>query len=53
MNQWLNEFAYRIDIGIVVFLVSGLLAFFIMMAVIGYHAVKAARVNPVNSLRAE
>lgn len=53
MNQWLNDFAYRIQIGVLVFLVSGLLSFFILMLVIGYHAMRAARINPVKALRVE
>ena len=53
MNQWLSDFAYRIDIGIVVFLTSGLLSFLLMLTVIAYHAIRASRINPVNALRAE
>lgn len=53
MNQWLSDFAYRIDIGIVVFLISGLLSFLLMLVVITYHAVRASRINPVNALRVE
>lgn len=53
MRQWLSDFAYRIEIGILVFLVSGLLAFLLMVSVIAYHAIRAARINPVNALRTE
>jgi len=53
MEMWLSDFAYRIDIGVLVFLGSGLLSFFIMISVISYHAVRASRINPVNSLRSE
>jgi len=53
MDQWLNDFAYRIDIGVLVFLVSGLISFTIMMTVISYHALRAAQVNPVKALRTE
>lgn len=53
MNQWLSDFAYRIDIGVVVFLISGLLSFLLMMVVIAYHAIRASRINPVNALRVE
>ena len=53
MNQWLSDFAYRVNIGVVVFLVSGLLSFLLMLAVIAYHAMRASRINPVNALRVE
>lgn len=53
MNQWLSDFAYRIDVGIVVFLISGLLSFLLMLMVIAYHAIRASRINPVKALRVE
>lgn len=53
MNQWLSDFAYRVNIGVVVFLISGLLSFLLMLAVIAYHAMRASRINPVNALRVE
>ncbi len=53
MNQWLSDFAYRIEVGVLVFLVSGLLSFLIMLIVIGYHAMRAARSNPIKALRVE
>lgn len=53
MNQWLNNFAYHISIGIGVFLVSALAALLIAFAVIFYHTLRASRINPVESLRME
>jgi len=53
MNQWLQDFAYRINISWELFLVSGLLAGFIALAAIGFQAIKAAMANPVDSLRTE
>ncbi|OEK04734.1 ABC transporter permease [Roseivirga misakiensis] len=53
MNQWLSDFAYRVDVGIIVFLVSGALSFAIMLSVIGFHAIRAARANPIKALRVE
>jgi len=53
MNQWLSDFAYRIDVGIVVFLISGLLSFLLMLMVIAYNAIRASRINPVKALRVE
>ena len=53
MNNWLQDFAYRIDIGWLVFVVSGLIALIIALATVSYQAVKAAISNPVESLRYE
>ncbi len=53
MNQWLSDFAYRIEVGFMVFLVSGTLSFLIMLIVIGYHAIRASRSNPIKALRVE
>jgi putative ABC transport system permease protein len=53
MNSWLEEFAYRINIGWWVFLIAGLSAIFIALATVSYQAIKAAIANPVKSLRTE
>jgi putative ABC transport system permease protein len=53
MNQWLQDFAYRIDITWWVFAVAGLLAIVIALVTVGFQAVKAALANPVKSLRTE
>ncbi|MBO3697431.1 ABC transporter permease [Roseivirga sp. E12] len=53
MNQWLSDFAYRVDVGVMVFLISGVLSFSIMFLVISYHAVRASRSNPIKALRVE
>jgi len=53
MNKWLQDFAYKINIGWVVFLVSGLLAILIALFTISFQSVKAAMANPVKSLRTE
>jgi putative ABC transport system permease protein len=53
MNLWLENFAYHIDIGAGVFLFSGLLTLVIALATISYQTIKAARANPVNSIRVE
>lgn len=52
-TQWLNSFAYHIDIGAVTFLLA--VAFITMVALItvGYQSVTAARTNPVKVLRNE
>ena len=53
MNRWLQTFAYRTTIGIGIFLISGLVALGIALLTVGYQSVKAARSNPVDSLRYE
>jgi len=53
MDKWLQGFAYRTQIGYSVFVLSGLIALSISLATISWQAVKAALMNPVNSLRSE
>jgi ABC-type antimicrobial peptide transport system permease subunit len=53
MDRWLQSFAYRIQIGPSVFLVSVLLTFLIAALTVGYQSVKAAWADPVKSLRSE
>lgn len=53
MHQWLQGFAYRVDIHWWIFGLAGMLALVITLATISVHAVKAALANPVNSLRSE
>ncbi len=53
MNSWLSGFAYRIPIGVDAFVIAGLLAIAIALITVSYQSIKAAIVNPVNSLRRE
>ena len=53
MEKWLQDFAYRIDIGWWVFAVAGTAAIFIALLTVSFQAVKAALLNPVRSLRSE
>lgn len=53
MSRWLQDFAYRIHIGPLIFIISGLLALLIAVATVSYQSVKAALSNPVDSLRYE
>ena len=53
MNRWLENFAYRIDIHVSIFIVSALIALLIAVATVGYQTVKAAMANPIESLRYE
>jgi len=53
MNNWLQNFAYKIDIGWGVFAVAGLSAMLIAFLTVSYQALKSAIRNPVTSLRTE
>ncbi len=53
MNDWLNDFAYRIHISWWVFVLAGSIAVFIALLTVSFQAVKAAIVNPVTTLRSE
>jgi putative ABC transport system permease protein len=53
VNAWLKNFAYRIDVQIVVFLLIGLATLAIALISVSYQSVRAARANPVVSLRYE
>jgi putative ABC transport system permease protein len=53
MNNWLQDFAYRIHIGWWMFLLAGLIAIVIAMITVSFQAIKAAIANPVKSLRTE
>jgi putative ABC transport system permease protein len=53
MNNWLKEFAYRINIEWWVFAAAGLLALLIAFVTVSLQSLRAATVNPVKSLRSE
>ncbi|MCU0444309.1 MAG: ABC transporter permease [Microscillaceae bacterium] len=53
MSQWLQDFAYRIDMGWWIFAIAGFAAFLIALLTIGYQTIRAALKNPVDSLRYE
>src|SRR5579862_9508945 len=52
-HAWLLDFAFRTKLSWWIFLCSGTTAIFIAVATISYHAVRAAKRNPVDSLRTE
>jgi ABC-type antimicrobial peptide transport system permease subunit len=53
MSRWLGGYAYRVSIGWGVFLVAGVMAVVIALATVSFQAIRAARANPVKSLRSE
>ncbi|HUU52628.1 MAG TPA: ABC transporter permease [Candidatus Heimdallarchaeota archaeon] len=52
-RNWLDQFAYRIDIGIWMFALSALLSFLVAGSTVSWHAVRASLSDPVQSLRYE
>ena len=53
MNNWLQDFAFRINIGWWIFVLAGSIAFLVVLATVNFQAVKAAVANPVESLKYE
>ena len=53
LDSWLQDFAYRIDIPLWVFLSSALVVLLVALATVSIQSIKAALVNPVNSLQRE
>jgi putative ABC transport system permease protein len=53
MHKWLQNFAYRIHIGVWIFVVSAAAALSIALLTVSYQSIKAATANPVDSLRYE
>jgi putative ABC transport system permease protein len=53
MNKWLQDFAYKANIGWVVFAATAGIALVIALLTISFQAIKAAIANPVKSLRTE
>jgi putative ABC transport system permease protein len=53
MNQWLQNFAYRVELSWSIFLVAGVIAVLIASLTVAGQAIRAARTNPVKNLRSE
>ena len=53
MNRWLEDFAYRINIGWWIFIAAAVIALLIALITVSSQAIKAALANPVKSLRTE
>jgi ABC-type antimicrobial peptide transport system permease subunit len=53
MNNWLQDYAYRINISWWLFAVGGLVAIIIALITISFQAIKAAIANPIKSLKTE
>ncbi|MEQ8241475.1 MAG: ABC transporter permease [Cyclobacteriaceae bacterium] len=53
MDFWLAEFAYRIEVSFLYFVISFVLSFIIAMGTVSFRSYKAANANPIHSLRYE
>jgi putative ABC transport system permease protein len=53
MNQWLQGFAYKIELSWWIFAAAGIVAMCIAIITISIQAIQSATVNPVKSLRSE
>jgi len=52
-TQWLEQYDYRVEISWVIFAVTSILVLIITLFTVSYQTLKAALVNPMNSLRTE
>lgn len=53
LNNWLENYPFRVNIGIGVFLITIFILVLIAILTTGYQSLKAAKANPVRSLRSE
>jgi len=53
MHEWLQEFAYQTDLSIWVFIGAGLTTLLVALFTVSWQSIRAALINPVNSLRSE
>ena len=53
MREWLNDFAYRVQLGSGLFLTAFLTTLIVALLTITYQSVKAGRSDPINALRYE
>ena len=53
MNKWLQNFAYRIDLSVWIFILAGLVVLVIALLTVSFQSIKAAMANPIDSLRYE
>ncbi len=53
MNKWMEDYAYKVEIGPTILLLSILSSFLVAITTVGYRALRAATANPVDSLKCE
>lgn len=52
-NQWLQDFAYRINIGPIIFIIAGITSLVMVLIAVGSQSLKAANADPIHTLRYE
>lgn len=52
-GEWLQNFAYRIQLNWTLFVIAGVISMITAMLAVSYHTIKAAKANPVKTLRNE
>ena len=53
MNNWLQNYPYRVDINWIYFVAASIISLVIAVLTISVQAIKAARMNPVDAIRYE
>jgi putative ABC transport system permease protein len=53
MHSWLQSFAYRVNMGWVIFVVAAGAVALLTLLTVSFHAIKSAMANPVKVLRSE
>jgi len=53
MNNWLRDYPYRVGISWWIYALAGALTAFIAAGTVGLQAIRAAKTQPVKTLRAE
>jgi len=53
MNKWLQNYAYKIDLNIMYFILASVIAILVALLTLSYHSVKASKTNPIDSLKYE
>jgi len=53
MNMWLSQFAYKKEPGLIIYVAAGIIALLVAFVTMSFQSIKAARANPVDSLRSE
>jgi putative ABC transport system permease protein len=53
MQQWLQSFAYKVNVGVWVFLIAGATTLLVAWLTVSYQSIRATMINPVESLRSE
>jgi len=53
VQKWLQDFAYRVEISWIIFLIAGVVSLMVALITVTFQSVKAALANPVDSLKYE